>query len=130
MRPRKRLLLYCADAAELACVRYVLSTRLYAVAGVSTVEDARGAAGACAFDCVLVMHRLEPDYSESVVVALRAALPDVPSVLLVRTFPVQPSAATVVCMAGDVARLIDQVRILCLRRRGPEKRLGRVAGAM
>jgi hypothetical protein len=120
MRPRKQVLLVCADEVQASRVAFVLDTHLYAVTRCDSKVSAARAIHSAAkpFDGALVIVACDTYISEAIVCDLRrlglrvALLPNRPTLMATQATQVLP-------LNASMAELLAAVKILVSRKRGP-----------
>ena len=117
MRPRRRVLLYCADELQLSITRMVLDCvmpRLIVIPFCDRPEDAVAGGG---FHAAVVLETAERDHCEAVVRRIKRADPEI-SVLLVLCAPaVLRTIAARTLMAPSMLNLREAVRLVATHRK-------------
>jgi 3-oxoacyl-[acyl-carrier-protein] synthase III len=128
MRPKKRVLVYCLDELKLSIMSCVLGECGIGTGQYLLIDQAASAAGMLKalqeavqtgevgfYSCVLMI-----EAAECQIQRVRDYLPGVPILLIADGTP-ESCATVVLAPATPVADVIERLRILCARKRGPKK---------
>lgn len=143
MRPGKRVMLYCADYERRNDLAFVLRVRCPGarIEAFGDVEEMRehlrdSVTNAPLFDCVLVipalpsaMHRLSEQIDLDFLFS-DAEIAGYSIELRVKNDVAWSALATRWVTAGDIAALLEQIRMASARKRGPKKQVRQLAGAV
>lgn len=127
MRPKKTILLYCADRELLAASAFALRLHPYHVTSVEdSIEASLLARDRCAaFSCAILIHAQQGDLAGRLIYRiLDAALP-MPLLLVDRAGDLAPVRYADMVLYGrntSMAHILSAVEILCRRRTGPKPR--------
>ena len=121
MRPPKKILLFSVDEDELSRTGYLLWVKQYnpvlAVDGLAAMK----VLSEQWFDCAMVMASSSPRVAEAVVRAIAGARPDLPIVVFA---PPQSGVGSdlpaLVCQTVSVAEMLERLRVVLARKRGPK----------
>jgi CheY-like chemotaxis protein len=123
MRPKKRILIVDADETRAGIWRCVLCTSGYAVRVASTAPEALNAAWEFSAEAVLVI--LPVPEAQSLLRQLRQTMPLVKTMVYadgMKEAPAELAADRVQCGRPLVADIMELLRMLTLRKRGPVER--------
>ncbi len=120
MRPKKQVLVFGCDEDEISRLGYVLWLRKYAATVATSASAALAAAAATEFELAIVMGMQWPHEANAVVSALKAFRPETKVIFVARENAVSMSQADVILGGPDVALLLERLRVLAVRRRGPK----------
>jgi len=123
MRPKSKALLYCADELRLSVTALVLgSHQRYAVTQCFRREDVAAMVLATRFDAAVVMESAcDGDHGESAVRLIKQARgSDLPVILDLSAPTVMATLADRV-LVHDMRELLEVLRVVCARKRGPKK---------
>jgi hypothetical protein len=127
MRPKKLILLYCADRELLSTMAFALRLHPYHVTAVEdSIEAALIAHDRCAaFACSVLIHAQQGDLAGRLVHRiLNAALP-MPLLLVDRAGDLAPVRYADMVLYGrntSMAHILSALQILCRRKTGPQPR--------
>lgn len=127
MRPKKPILLYCADRELLSATAFALRLHPYEV---TAVEDSRNAtalmmASCTEIVCGILIHAKQGDLAGRLIHRLLEADLHVPILLVDRAGDLAPVRYADMVLYGrnmSMAHILSAVEILCRRRIGPKPR--------
>lgn len=124
MRPKRRVLLYCADEQRLSELSLVLDTRRYAVQPCRTYRELTQCLdrfGPYRFEAALFIDTTGSDHCEAMVRAVKRAMPETSVALwLCVDFARDANADAVFPVGARLCDVLERLRILCERKRGPK----------
>ena len=127
MRPKKQILLYCADRELLSATAFALRLHPYEV---TAIDDTRNAAalmmaGCTELRCGVLIHARQGDFSGQLIHRLLESDLHVPLLLVDRAGDLAPVRYADIVLYGrntSMAHILAALRILCERKRGPQTR--------
>ena len=125
MRPKKPLLLYCADREVLSATAFALRLHPY---DVTAVDDSRSAAAvmmASELVCGVLIHARQGDLAGRLIHRLLEADLHIPVLLVDRAGDLAPVRYADMVLYGrntSMAHILSAVEILCRRTTGPKPR--------
>ena len=125
MRPKKRILLYCADADRLGRVAFVLDVRGFAPVPCDSVELALHEVDwglQDAFRAVLLIGTDGCEGYDEMIVKMKARSPGLPVMIWAESPAVSFADLVLPCGMG-VEVVIGRLKVLTSRKRGPKKRV-------
>jgi len=129
-RPRKPVILYCADGARRSEVAFVMQSQL-SIAWIASSAESEGISRAAAYPdaaCLVLLRDRDDDRDRAALSAIEALMAQLPEMRVIdvhgagsaaQEFP----AAARVLTGPSMALLLESVRLACARKRGPKKRL-------
>ena len=120
MRPKKKVLVCGIDPDETGRLGYVLWAREYAPVIAGNAEQAVRALAEHDIECAIAVGFRGVSWAEEIVVAMLNACPGLPTLLLAPAEQVWVTKAAVMADPRDMARVMEVVKVLCARRRGPK----------
>ena len=124
MRPKKKVLLYCYSEAILSVTKFMLETRLYAVyaveslaVGAELIESKRTEF----FDAAVIIRSELHDYAADMIDVSNKF--NIPTMLVDRlqNVPINVVANAVLYPPANMpANIVETLKILCARKRGPK----------
>ena len=122
MRAKKIILLAMADENELSVTKFMMETHSYRVLDVQTGIEAIAAFKENFIDLVIADTELaKPYHGQRLVKQLKEITPDVPMALLVGSYEINTYAGTLWLRNTTPADLLDRIRTITVRKRGPKK---------
>lgn len=130
MRPKKPILVYCADREMLSVIAFSLRLHPYRVTATEDSIEASLAAGdRCApFACAVLIHAQQGDLAGRLIYRILERAAQIPLLLVDRTGDLAPVRYADIVLYGrntTTAHILDALRLLCERKRGPHA--GRIA---
>ena len=124
MRPKKPLLLYCADQESLAATAFALRLHPYEVTAVSDESDAAAMISKVdtAFCCGILIHSQQGDLARTVIHRLLETKSRVPLLVVDRIGDLAPQQHAAMVLYGrntTMAHVLAALQVLCRRKRGP-----------
>jgi DNA-binding response OmpR family regulator len=120
MRPKKRILLIGGDENRAGTTRFMLVTQGFAVTAANDTADALAYLAIEAWD--LVLCDLPLPGLKDICDAVHATCPHVPVLIVGEREPVSSETfASIQERALGAAELVDRIKVLCARKRGPRK---------
>ncbi len=127
MRPKKSILLYCADRELLSATAFALRLHPYEV---TAVDDSRNAAalmmaGCTELVCGVLIHARQGDSAGHLIHRLLESDVHIPLLLVDRAGDLAPIRYADMVLYGrntSMAYILAALQILCERRRGPRPR--------
>lgn len=127
MRPKKPILLYCADRELLSATAFALRLHPYCV---SAVEDSAEASllahdRCAAFSCAILIHAQQGDLAGRLIHRLLEIDLHVPVLLVDRAGDLAPVRYADMVLYGrntSMAHILSALQILCRRKTGPRPR--------
>lgn len=127
MRPKKPILLYCADREMLSATAFALRLHPYEV---TAIDDSRNAAAlmmaACTeLVCGVLIHARQGDPAGRLIHRLLESDLRIPLLLVDRAGDLAPIRYADIVLYGrntSMAHILASLRILCERKRGPKPR--------
>ena len=124
MRPKKQILLYCADREILSTTAFALRLQPYEV---TAVDDSRNAAavmmaGSLELVCGVLIHAKQGDLAGRLIHRLLESDLHVPLLLVDRAGDLAPVRYADMVLYGrntSMAHIIGALNVLCARKRGP-----------
>lgn len=124
MRPKKPILLYCADRELLSATAFALRLHPYEV---TAVEDSRNAAALMMADCTelacgVLIHAQQGDPAGRLIHRLLESDLHVPLLLVDRAGDLAPVRYADMLLYGrntSIAHILGALNVLCARKRGP-----------
>ena len=124
MRPKKQILLYCADRELLSMTAFALRLQPYEV---TAVDDSRSAAsvmmaGSLELVCGVLIHAKQGDLAGRLIHRLLESDLHVPLLLVDRAGDLAPVRYADMVLYGrntSMAHIIGALNVLCARKRGP-----------
>jgi DNA-binding response OmpR family regulator len=133
MRPRRVILLFDPTDHALRVRGYMFWVHGYRVIGVNTADEAFDALGSNSVHLIVARYRPPVYLAEEFVRSVKLIAPEVPVMLFdpdnsnhVRVDCAEAFVAGVACTPAEI---LDRVRILIQRKRGPKKRSSAVSAA-
>jgi two-component system response regulator CpxR len=125
MRPKRQVLLVDRDEVRLSLRRFLLSTRGYSVASASSIKGAIRKAASIQVDVVVAELDLGPEDGRDLVRLLNEGELHIPTILMSEsiltgaiTHPADVFLGKKEC---EAAGLLERVKIMSARKRGPKK---------
>jgi DNA-binding response OmpR family regulator len=127
MRPKKPILLYCADTELLSSLAFVLRLHPYEVATVHDGKDATAltTAKGAAFACGVLIHAQQGDPAGRLVHRILECAPHMPLLLVDRAGDLAPVRYADMVLYGhntSMANILAALQVLCRRTPGPAPR--------
>jgi ActR/RegA family two-component response regulator len=127
MRPKKPILLYCADRELLSTIAFALRLRPYRVTATEdSMEASLAVADRCAaFDCVVLIHAQQGDLAGRLIYRILERATEMPLLLVDRAGDLAPVRYADMVLYGrntTMAHILSALQILCRRRTGPSPR--------
>jgi hypothetical protein len=127
MRPRKPILLYCADPELLSAMAVALRLHNYDVAAVRAIQDAMGLAAGrdTTFRCGVLIHVQQADPAGRLIHLLLAGDVHFSLLLVDRAGDLAPVRYVDMVLYGrntTMAHILSALRLLCRQKRGPKPR--------
>ena len=127
MRPKKLILLYCADRQLLAATAFALRLHPYDVVCVDDGKDATvlPAGKETIFFCCMLIHAQQGDPAGRVVRLLLENEPHVPLLLIDRVGDLAPVRYADIVLYGrntSMEHILAALQVLCRRKSGPKPR--------
>jgi CheY-like chemotaxis protein len=121
MRPKKRILLAGGDELRTSMLRFMLVTRGYAVTASADASDALARIAAEQWDLVLL--DLPLPGAKQIADTVHADAPHTPTLLIVGKGQPIPADlfSPVQVRSADATELLECVKFMCARKRGPRK---------
>lgn len=125
MRPKKPILLYCADRELLSTTAFALRLHPYEV---TAIDDSRSAAAimmASELVCGILIHARHGDLAGRLIHRLLEADLQVPVLLVDRAGDLAPVRYADMVLYGrntSMAHILGALDVLCARKRGPQPR--------
>lgn len=125
MRPKKPILLYCADREMLSTTAFALRLHPYEV---TAIDDSRSAAAimmASELVCGILIHARQGDLAGRLIHRLLEADLQVPVLLVDRAGDLAPVRYADMVLYGrntSMAHILGALDVLCARKRGPHPR--------
>jgi len=122
MRPKKPILLYCADREMLSSMAFALRLQPYEV---TAVDDSRNAAAimmASDLVCGILIHARQGDFAGRLIHRLLEADLHIPLLLVDRAGDLAPVRYADMVLYGrntSMAHILGALAVLCARKRGP-----------
>ena len=124
MRPKKQILLYCADRELLATTAFALRLQPYEV---TAVDDSRSAAavmmaGSLELVCGVLIHAKQGDLAGRLIHRLLESDLHVPLLLVDRAGDLAPVRYADMVLYGrntSMTHILGALNVLCTRKRGP-----------
>ena len=108
------------DADELGRMGYVLWARQYEAVLAESATAAVSVLKTSEIGCVMALGLHGVAWAEDALSAMLDAVPGMPTLLIAPARCGTVSRAAVTVEAGDMARVMEALRVLCMRRRGPK----------
>lgn len=127
MRPKKSILLYCADRELLSATAFALRLHPYCVSAVEdSIEASLLAHDRCAaFSCAVLIHAQQGDLAGRLVHRILDAARSMPLLLVDRAGDLAPVRYADMVLYGrntSMAHILSALRILCRRKTRPRPR--------
>lgn len=127
MRPKKSILLYCADRELLSSAAFALRLQPY---DVTAVEDSRNAAAlmrasSTGLVCGILIHARQGDLAGRLIHRLLEADLHIPVLLVDRAGDLAPVRYADMVLYGrntSMAHILGALHVLCARKHGPQPR--------
>ncbi|MFT4113525.1 hypothetical protein [Silvibacterium sp.] len=125
MRPKKQLLLYCADRELLSATAFALRLHPYEV---TAIDDSRSAAAvmmASDIVCGVLIHAKQGDLAGRLIHRLLESDLHVPVLLVDRAGDLAPARYADMVLYGrntSMTHILGALNVLCARKRGPRPR--------
>lgn len=122
MRPKKQILLYCADRELLSATAFALRLHLYEV---TAIDDSRSAATVMMSDdlvCGVLIHARQGDLAGRLIHRLLEVDLHVPVLLVDRAGDLAPVRYADMVLYGrntSMTHILGALKVLCERKRGP-----------
>lgn len=122
MRPKKPILVYCADRELLSATAFALRLQPYEV---TAIDDSRSAASvmmSCDLVCGILIHSRQGDLAGRLIHRLLEADIHVPLLLVDRAGDLAPVRYADMVLYGrntSMAHILGALKVLCARKRGP-----------
>ena len=134
MRPKKRILLIDSNEYHLSVRRFLLDTHRFAVTGAQTSKEALQLADECMPEAIVAVWPFTGGDLGRLLNYLHEIFPGVPSILICENLSAPPEGvvADAVMLRGacSPAEILDRVKVLSARKRGPKKGVNPVNRAM
>jgi hypothetical protein len=127
MRPKKSILLYCADRELLSATAFTLRLHPYQITAIEdSVEASLLAADRCAaFACVVLIHTQRGDLAGRLIYRILECAAHLPLLLVDRAGDLAPVRYADVVLYGrntTMEHILASLQLLCHRRPGPKAR--------
>jgi hypothetical protein len=125
MRPKKPILLYCADAELLSVTAFALRPHPYEVIAVDEMSDAIRASVHDAVACGVLIHAQQGDLAGRVVHRILECATHIPLLLVDRAGDLAPVRYADIVLYGrntTTMHILASLRVLCARGRGSHPR--------
>jgi hypothetical protein len=124
MRPRKPILLYCADRELLSTTAFALRLHPYEVIAIESCADAALLAGGtgAVFACCVLLHAQQGDMAGRLIYRLLEVAAHIPILLIDRAGDLAPVRYADMVLYGrntSMAHILGALKALCARKRGP-----------
>jgi len=125
MRPKKPILLYCADRELLSTTAFALRLHPYEI---TAIDDSRSAAAimmASELVCGILIHARQGDLAGRLIHRILEADLQVPVLLVDRAGDLAPVRYADMVLYGrntSMAHILGALDVLCARKRGPQPR--------
>jgi hypothetical protein len=127
MRPKKSILLYCADRELLSATAFALRLHPYEV---TAIHDSRNAAalmmaGCTELACGVLIHARQSDVAGRIIHRLLDSDLHIPLLLVDRAGDLAPVRYADMVLYGrntSMAHILGALDVLCARKRGPQPR--------
>jgi len=132
MRPKKIILCVNGNEQELSVLKFTLATNGYKVVGASTGQEAIGAFTATAVDLVLADFNVPQMNGDQLVKKLKKIAAHVPMILLAdaqASGEIHAADAMLAKKNCSSQELLERIKLMSARKRGPRKGAQRVAPA-
>ena len=127
MRPKKPILLYCADRELLSTTAFALRLHPYQVTAIEDSAEASLVAGdrCAAFACVVLIHAQQGDLAGRLIYRILECATRLPLLLVDRAGDLAPVRYADVVLYGrntTMEHILASLQMLCRRRPGPKAR--------
>ena len=127
MRPRKSILLYCADRELLSTTAFALRLHPYQVTAIEDSMEASLVAGdrCAAFSCVVLIHAQQGDLAGRLIYRILEHAAHMPLLLVDCAGDLAPVRYVDVVLYGrntSMQHILSALQLLCRRKRGPKPR--------
>lgn len=127
MRPKKSILLYCADRELLSTTAFALRLHPYEVTAIEDSVEASLVAGdrCAAFFCVVLIHARQGDLAGRLIYRILECAAHMPFLLVDRAGDLAPVRYADVVLYGrntTMEHILASLQMLCRRRLGPKAR--------
>ncbi len=127
MRPKKPILLYCADRELLSTTAFTLRLHPYQVTAIEDSIDVSLMAGdrCAAFSCVVLIHAQQGDLAGRLIYRILECASHMPLLLVDRAGDLAPVRYADVVLYGrntTMEHVLASLQMLCGRRPGPKAR--------
>jgi hypothetical protein len=127
MRPKKPILLYCADRELLSTIAFSLRLHPYQVTATEDSIEASLAAGdrCAAFSCVVLIHGQQGDLAGRLIYRILDHATEMPLLLVDRAGDLAPVRYADMVLYGrntSMAHILSALQILCRRKTGSRPR--------
>jgi len=121
MRPKKQILLYCADRDLLSTLAFALRLQPYRVTATEdSMEASLAAADRCAaFDCVVLIHAQQGDLAGRLIYRILERATEMPLLLVDRAGDLAPVRYADMVLYGrntSMAHILSALNLLCTRK--------------
>jgi hypothetical protein len=125
MRPKKPILLYCADAELLSATAFALRLHPYEVIAIEGCADAALLAGGpdALFACCVLIHTQQGDMAGRLVYRSLEVAADIPILLVDRAGDLAPVRYADMVLYGrntSIEHILGALQTLCARQRGQQ----------
>jgi hypothetical protein len=123
MRPKKPILVYCADAGLLSATAFALRLHPYEVIAVHEMSDAIRMSARGVAACGVLIHAQQGDLAGRVVHRILECAAHMPLLLVDRAGDLAPVRYADMVLYGrntTTAHILASLRVLCTRKRGPK----------
>jgi hypothetical protein len=127
MRPKKPILLYCADRELLSTTAFTLRLHPYQVTAIEDSIEASLMAGdrSAAFACVVLIHAQQGDLAGRLIYRILECAGHMPLLLVDRAGDLAPVRYVDAVLYGRntaMAHILAAIQVLCSRKPGPKPR--------
>jgi hypothetical protein len=127
MRPKKPILLYCADHELLSTTAFTLRLHPYQVTAIEDSAEANLVAGdrCAAFTCIVLIHAQQGDLAGRLIYRILECASHMPLLLVDRAGDLAPVRFADVVLYGrntTMEHILASLQMLCHRRPGPRAR--------
>ena len=120
MRPKKKILLVCADDNHLSILRFLLENRGFRTVAASTAKEAEIAFELASVDLVLCV--TGRDIRDGLITTLKNSRIYIPMILMVeKALDSIHHADAMILKSATSMELIERIRVMSARKRGPRK---------
>jgi hypothetical protein len=125
MRPKKPILLYCADRELLSTTAFALRLHPYQVTAIEDSAEASLVAGdrCAAFACVVLIHAQQGDLAGRLIYRILECAAHMPLLLVDRAGDLAPVRYVDAVLYGrntSMQHILSALQVLCRRKRGPK----------